>query len=160
MKILVFSDSHGNTSRMIQAIEDHLPSCRLIIHLGDGVRDISYVSDLYPQIPVISLKGNGESLARDVRIIEEGGVKIMCMHGHTFGVKSSIDHAAKSAIVNGADILLFGHTHRAVDTLYRAEDDKEVRVFNPGSVGKGYPPSYGIISIDRQGCFLTSHGHF
>ncbi len=160
MKILVFSDSHGNTSRMIDAIEAHLPSCKLIIHLGDGVRDISYVSDLYPQIPVISLKGNGESFSRDVRIIEEFGVKMMCIHGHTYGVKSCIDRAAMCAIDEGVDILLYGHTHTAADTLFESVDGRRVKIFNPGSVGKGYPPAYGIISFDRLGRFLTSHGYF
>ena len=160
MKILVFSDSHGNTSRMREAIEEHLPSCGMIIHLGDGVRDIEYVSAFYPEIPVVSLKGNGETLFRDVRVFDECGVRFMCMHGHSYGVKYSLDRAIYAAEENCADILLYGHTHTAKDTLVNLESGKSIRVFNPGSVGKGYPCSYGIISIDRRGNILTSHRTF
>ena len=157
MKILVFSDSHGNTSRMKEAVKAHLPSCKLVIHLGDGVRDIDYVSSLFPELPVISLKGNGESFSRDVRIFDEYGVRLMCMHGHTYHVKSGIEYAARAAVEEGADILLYGHTHTAYDTLVRFDDGRSVRVFNPGSIGRGRPASYGIVDIDKRGNILTSH---
>lgn len=157
MKILVFSDSHGNTSRMRDAINAHLPSCKMIIHLGDGVRDIEYVSSLFPEIPTVSLKGNGETFFRDVRVFDECGVRIMCMHGHTYHVKSGIEYAARAAIEEGADILLYGHTHTPHDTLMHLDESQSVRVFNPGSVGRGHPASYGILDIDRRGNILTSH---
>lgn len=156
MKILVFSDSHGNTSRMKSAIEAHLPSCNMIIHLGDGARDIDFVSSFFPEIPVVSIKGNGESIFRDTRMFDEYGVRFFCMHGHTFGVKSSLVHAAKEAADRDATILLYGHTHVPCDTVMYF-DDKCVRVFNPGSIGRGRPATYGIIEIDRRGYILTSH---
>ena len=160
MKILVFSDSHGNTSRMRSAIEDHKNNCKLIIHLGDGVRDIEYVSSFYPEIPVVSLKGNGESLFRDIRIFDELGVRFMCMHGHSYGVKSSLDRAIYAAEEEDANILLYGHTHDPKDTVVNLPSGKSIRIFNPGSVGRGYPPSYGIIELDKRGNILTSHFYF
>ena len=39
MRILVFSDSHGSTWRMRDALLDH-PEADMIIHLGDGERDV------------------------------------------------------------------------------------------------------------------------
>ena len=45
MRILVFSDSHGSTYRMRDAIMNH-PESDMIIHLGDGERDIEAVSDV------------------------------------------------------------------------------------------------------------------
>lgn len=159
MKILVFSDSHGNVSRMKLAVEDHLPSCKMIIHLGDGVRDVSYISSLFPEIPVISVKGNGETFSRDVRIFDEYGVRLMCMHGHSYKVKWGMDAAIYAAEEAGADILLYGHTHKAHDTLVYTSGDRPLRVFNPGSIGLGRPPSYGIIDIDKRGNVLTSHAY-
>ena len=159
MKILVFSDSHGNTSRMKEIISMHGASCKLIIHLGDGVRDISYVSSFFPEIPVISLNGNGESLKRDVRIFDECGVRFMCMHGHSYNVKFGLDRAVYAAMEAEADVLLYGHTHTPHDTSVPRENGKYLKVFNPGSVGRGYPPSYGIIEISR-GQVLTSHGKY
>lgn len=159
MKILVFSDSHGNTSRMISAIADHGRSVSMIIHLGDGVRDVEYVSSLYPEIPLVSIKGNGETFSRDSQTLEIEGLRIMCVHGHTYGVKMDMDRVAMCAIDNNADILLYGHTHRPDDTLFTSPDGRRVRLFNPGSIGKGYPPSYGVINIPRPTSYLTSHAY-
>ena len=162
MKILVFSDSHGNTERMILAIRDHLPACDMVIHLGDLVRDIDYVSGLFPEIPFVSVSGNCDSFARSRRIIELMGLRIMCIHGHTYGVKNDVETAAACAAEENADILLYGHTHATDDrlltvTLPFGKGEKKVRVFNPGSVGKGWPPTYGIINIPGDGQYLTSH---
>ena len=157
VKILVFSDSHGNTSRMKEAIEANLPSCKMIIHLGDGVRDISYVSSFFPELPVISLQGNGETFKKDVRIFDECGVRFICMHGHSYRVKMGLEYAIYAAREAEADILLYGHTHVAHDTVSELEGGKKLRIFNPGSIGRGYPPSYGIIDISRNGTISTSH---
>ena len=157
MKILVFSDSHGNTSRMISAIADHLPRVDLLIHLGDGVRDFEYVKSIYPDIPSVSIKGNGETFSRDRCILDLDSVRIMCIHGHTYGVKEDLDRAAMCAVTEECDLLLYGHTHTPHDRLFTAPDGRCVRQFNPGSVGRGYPPTYGIVSIDKNGAFLTSH---
>ena len=158
MKILVFSDSHGNTDRMRDAIAAHGASVSLIVHLGDGVRDIEYVSSFYPDIPVISVHGNGESAVRDVKLIDEEGVRFMCMHGHTFGVKRDVVLAAEYAAEQGADVLLFGHTHTPEDRTVVLSGDREVRVFNPGSIG-AWHPSYGVICIPRRGVYVTSHAY-
>lgn len=158
MKILVFSDSHGNTERMREAIDAHGKAVSLIIHLGDGKRDIEFVSAVYPEIPVISLNGNGESALRDTRLIEEEGIRFMCMHGHTFGVKRSIDTAAEYAAEQGADILLFGHTHVAEDYIVPLTDGRSVHVFNPGSIGHR-PHSYGVINIPRRSVYVLSHAY-
>lgn len=157
MKILVFSDSHGNSLRIKKAISDHEAGCNLIIHLGDGRADMEYVSQFYPEIPCIMISGNSESRKRDEKIVEIGGIKIICIHGHTFNVKKDINEAQLYAKNAGADILLYGHTHFADDTLSCFDDGRRIRSFNPGSIGKGYPPSYGIIIIPKDGIALTSH---
>jgi len=41
-----------------------------------------------------------------------------------------------------AQILLFGHTHRPL-----VDYDGTLWVMNPGSVGRGNPCTYGIITI-------------
>lgn len=157
MKILIFSDSHGNTSRMLSAVTDHMPRIDLLIHLGDGVRDFEYVTSRYPNIPSVSIKGNAESMSRDRCVLDLDGVRLMCIHGHSYGVKSDIYRAAAAAIEENCDLLLFGHTHTARDTVYTLPDGRSVRIFNPGSVGRGYPPSYGVLNIAKNGTFLTSH---
>ena len=53
MKILVFSDSHGNEDNMVRAVERERPSTLdAIVHLGDGWRDAEALHRLYPRIPL------------------------------------------------------------------------------------------------------------
>ena len=47
---------------------------------------------------------------------------------------------------NNCDIVLYGHTHVAVN---RYEDG--MYILNPGSIGCGYPPSYMLLSVSEKG---------
>ena len=60
-------------------------------------------------------------------------------HGHKYNVKLGYDSIVNMACCAGADILLFGHTHRQVFF-----DVNGLTVMNPGSVDRGY---YGVIEI-------------
>ena len=44
MKLIVISDTHGRPSRILEVLKRH-PSYDALIFLGDGLRDIDYVSD-------------------------------------------------------------------------------------------------------------------
>ena len=56
MKILVLSDSHGNVSNMLQAVERESP--RMILHLGDCWRDGERLRDACPEIEFYQVPGN------------------------------------------------------------------------------------------------------
>ena len=56
MKIAVFSDTHGFSRGMINAVEEYKPD--QIIHLGDGMPDAEKVREMFPQIPVCCVPGN------------------------------------------------------------------------------------------------------
>ena len=149
LKILVFSDSHRYTGGMIQAIEEQQPD--LVVHLGDLQRDAEELALLYPKLSMVTVPGNCDwgSLDQPEVLTEYSGVRILMMHGHTRHVKSGAMSAVCAAREAGADILLFGHTHRpAVDF------DGSLWVMNPGSVGRGTPATYGILTItpDKVDC--------
>ena len=59
MKILVFSDSHGVTELMEDAIDAHMKNggVDLLVHLGDGTRDFETVTSRYPGIKKIAVAG-------------------------------------------------------------------------------------------------------
>ena len=66
MKILVFSDTHGNPGCMLDAVRAHVtagPVAR-IVHLGDGYRDFTLIREKYPDIPMTQVAGNGEDAVR------------------------------------------------------------------------------------------------
>ena len=97
MKILLFSDSHGNEDNMIRAVERERPSTLdAIVHLGDGWRDAEALHRLYPRIPLEQVPGNcdlGRFEERE-RVVFFGDCRVLLCHGHTLGVKSSLLRAS------------------------------------------------------------------
>ena len=79
MKILVFSDSHGNEDNMVRAVERERPSTLdAIVHLGDGWRDAEALHRLYPRIPLEQVPGNCDLGRFDVRISNIPFTKLSC----------------------------------------------------------------------------------
>ena len=105
MKILVFSDSHGNEDNMVRAVERERPSTLdAIVHLGDGWRDAEALHRLYPRIPLEQVPGNcdlGRFEERE-RVVFFGDCRVLLCHGHTLGVKSSLLRASYEARERGS----------------------------------------------------------
>lgn len=149
MKILVLSDSHGTMQYMCDAVEKEHPD--YVIHLGDHARDASELSSFYPRLPIASVCGNCDRGADEpvTQVAVYDGVKIFFCHGHTYGVKSGVLRAVYAAREQGADILLFGHTHIPVCD---ASGECGVLLLNPGACSqRNYygKPSYGIIELGQ-----------
>jgi putative phosphoesterase len=151
MKILVLSDSHGNTQPMLDAVSDEDP--RLILHLGDHSRDCAALLEAYPRIPLRSVRGNCDGRAGepdwDEFVIE--GKRIFMTHGHLYGGKTGRGRVLNAAFLREADILLFGHTH----TPFQATDEG-LLVVNPGSVGMG-KRTYAVLELEHGavGCKIV-----
>lgn len=138
MKILVFSDSHGDVTAMEQALRRERPDH--ILHLGDYVTDAHALRKF--QIPVTQVAGNCDHGASEpLRLTPEfEGVKIFMTHGHLHGVKTLYQRVVYAALEEDAEILLFGHTHRA-ECFF----DRGLWIMNPGACGpRG---SYGVILL-------------
>lgn len=155
MKILVFSDSHGDYRRLKKAADMH-PDADMFIFLGDGLRDAERLFDESKGVTAVAVKGNCDisgvgfsDLYLDEQTLDIEGVRIFCCHGHKYSVKFSLLNLAYRAREKEVDIALFGHTHTPVETV-----NEGIRFFNPGSVREG---SFGIIYIEN-GAVVASHG--
>ena len=144
MKLLVLSDSHGNVDNMARAVE--LTQPRHILHLGDCLRDAQALHERFPDLPMDTVPGNCDwgSFDQPERLLEFEGVRVLMMHGHTRNVKSSPLAAQYAAREWGADVLLFGHTHRPL-----VDNDGALLVLNPGAAGDPLHPTCGILTIDN-----------
>ena len=145
MKIMVFSDTHGQPDKMLTAIVQASPD--MIIHLGDGARDIEKIKKQFPQIPLEAVRGNCD-LSSDLpesSLFSAGGVKIFITHGHIFAVKHTLSTLIDEGRRLNADIVLFGHTHAANNTT-----ESGLYVVNPGSAGNCGCPSCAEIIIDDK----------
>lgn len=152
MKAAVFSDSHGNTALMEEAVRRIRPD--VIIHLGDHERDAMTLRRIFPEIPLYSVCGNCDimpmSPARD--LVPLGPVKAFITHGHLYGVKLGAVHSlVYAAQEQGASIALFGHTHEPFNDQLGG-----VHLVNPGTAGKGYCPTYALIEVfDNGGVYCS-----
>lgn len=144
MKILVFSDSHGELSHMREAIRREKPD--QIFHLGDYDRDAEDLEREFPTIPIAGVRGNCDywSDSPVTRLIRLGGHRFFLCHGHTLGVKTSYMRASYAAMEQKADFLLCGHTH---EPFHGETEDSRLTILNPGSCGFSYP-SYGRILLE------------
>jgi len=142
MKILVFSDSHGNWNNMVRAAEREAP--HMILHLGDGWRDAERLHSLFPEIPFHQVPGNCDFHAGEPaeRLLCIEGKRVLLCHGHTYGVKQSLLTAGFAAEEKDLDLFLFGHTHRPFVDLRG-----KTLFLNPGSIGDYHRPFYGVITL-------------
>ena len=143
IKLLIFSDSHGEVGDMLDITEREKPD--EIIHLGDHLRDAETLSFAFPDIPMARVPGNCDSWTGvpDCLVLEREGVRILLAHGHQWRVKSGPDLAEAAARESGADILLYGHTHAA-----ECRQEGNLWVMNPGTVGGKYArATYGVIEM-------------
>ena len=123
MKVLVLSDSHGNLSNMMRAVEQESP--RMILHLGDCWRDGERLHDRFPELPL-------------------GDKRVLMCHGHTYGVKQSLVAAGLAAEEKDLDLFLFGHTHKPLVDMRG-----KTLFLNPGSIGDYARPTYGIVTLEN-----------
>lgn len=155
MRIIVFSDTHGNFSNAETIVKRNL-GADIFIFLGDGERDLDLLTHLYPEKHFAAVAGNCDMFSSlpEVSTVSFDGVKIIFTHGHNYNVRSSDSGMYNLALREGADIALFGHTH---ERHYRYADG--IHILNPGSAGcprDGKPPSFAIIDVSDKG-ILVNH---
>jgi putative phosphoesterase len=143
MLIGLISDTHG---LIRPAALDHLRGVALILHAGD-VGGGPVLTELRRVAPVRAVCGNVDDpqdpgLETAIDLVVEG-VSIHVSHGHELG---SPTPEALLALYS-ADIVVFGHTHRAL--VHRAGDRL---VVNPGAAGPArfhLKPGIALLTVER-----------
>ena len=157
MKILVFSDSHSTLHFMRQCVEKIKPDG--IIHLGDHYDDGQVIAEENPHVQFHQVPGNCDRYrcpfgAPEVLCYGIDGVRMFITHGHNHHVKQGIGGLLADARKSGAQIVLYGHTHR----FDCHQEDDGLWVLNPGSCGYGGGTA-GLIKTEHgliSACHLVS----
>ncbi len=150
MKILIVSDSHGRCYYLDRAIRRVKP-IDMLIHLGDLEGDEDYIREM-ADCPVELISGNNDFFSRIERekVITIGTYTVFLTHGHRYGVNYGTEMIKEAAVMRGADIVMFGHTHRPLIDL-----SGSVWAVNPGSISQprqeNHLPSFLIMDIDSKG---------
>jgi len=150
LRIGVLSDTHGDFSSLEKAI-DKLKDVDLILHAGDFYKDAEYVKAVTCK-KVIGVLGNCDvnfGLDGDYeKVLEIEGKRFFLTHGHYFYIKSDLGLLIKRAKELCADVVVFGHTHKALNI-----EIDNIIFFNPGSTtlprGENLP-SCGMIEVNKE----------
>jgi len=150
---LILSDTHGNMER-VRRVLSLCGDIDGILFLGDGERDMDTLRQEYPALPFVGVRGNCDFFPRlpVARVCTLAGHTLWLTHGHAYGVKSGTERLEAMAFEVGADAVLFGHTHHAVEQTVEAPDGRRLILFNPGSLG--FPddgrPRFGRLTADEN----------
>ena len=145
MKILIFSDNHGDRDNIERIIKKHEPLDR-IISLGDSEMREFELSNL----EIIGVKGNYpfEPKFPYELSFSFSGVSVYFTHGHHYHVKMGLTKLLQKAYYEKYNIVCFGHTHQVY-----LEEVMDIILVNPGALSfsrSHQNPSYGIIDIDDE----------
>lgn len=150
-RVLVVSDVHGRLPALRWVLKNETADA--MFFLGDGLFDldgaVNLLRDPLPY-PVYRVCGNCDVGFQDPAegLVPIGGVLFFYTHGHRYYVKSGYSELADAARSRGADVALFGHTHRRT-LVYDGIPDMPT-LFNPGSLrDQGI---YGVITIQDGKC--------
>ena len=149
-RILIVSVTHGRLNYFKEMLARTGKPDRLI-HLGDSEGQQDEIARL-AGCPVDIVRGNcdySSDLAQD-KLIEIGKYRVFLTHGHRYQVNFGIQTLKEAALLRGADIAMYGHTHYPENSVYGG-----IIVVNPGSVSQprqlNHKPTYGILTVDDSG---------
>ena len=133
MKIAVISDSHYDASS-IKLVKKYLCDVDVLIHCGDGAEDTKLLEEDFKG-EIYAVRGNCDISNKypKERLLDIIGTKIFVTHGHMYNVKSEYNTIFYKGKESEADIVLFGHSHKAMV----ANQDNMI-LMNPGSVTLPY----------------------
>lgn len=150
-RVLVVADVHGRLPALRWILKNETADA--MFFLGDGLFDLDGATNLLRDplpYPVYRVRGNCDVgfADPDEGLVPIGGVLFFYTHGHHYAVKSGYEQLAQAAQSRGADVALFGHTHRR-SLMYDGIPGIPT-LFNPGSLrDQGV---YGVITIQNGKC--------
>lgn len=155
--LLVVSDSHGDAAALAAAMAwGAEKGVDALAFLGDGNDDLAPAAERTGfGAPIFTVKGNGDGDHRlsQALTIEFSGRRVFLSHGHLMGVQDGLGLLMASAEASGADIALFGHTHRPF-----WEEFRRILVLNPGSIGRPRSeagPSFATIAFPQDQWYIV-----
>ena len=150
MKLLIVSDTHGNTKYLKTLVGRAKSDFNLLIHLGDDSRDADVINKTIIKVPgvyegIYALPGTKRRLIKTF-----DGVKTLITHTVKKHSNDLPNEPGPEELVyqNKVNLVLYGHTH--IPDIKKVED---VLYVNPGhlkeSDNRGHEPSYGIVECNK-----------
>ncbi len=150
MKIMIISDTHRERRNFYKVLEREKP-IDLLVHCGDLQMDELELGSM-AGCRVEAVAGNMDfdaGLPRE-KVFQIGAYKVFLTHGHLYGAHFDDGELRRVGEEEGADIVMFGHTHCPQIKRYG-----DMVILNPGSIA--FPrqadrkPTYAVMTIDEAG---------
>jgi putative phosphoesterase len=156
VRILVVSDSHGNTSNLKEAMHRH-PEVTRVLHCGDGEADVAALATAFPSVSFDAVRGNCDrgGLFPLQRVLRIAGRRIFMTHGHCYGIKYGVGSLLEQGHKDRAEVVLFGHTHHRL-----IERHEGILLVNPGSIAGRFPARTATyVVLDLADGMVTAEGY-
>ena len=141
-KLVVVSDSHGDTARL-ERLLPVINSADRLVFCGDGATDVLWLSGRITA-PIVCVKGNNDFWLKDritdIATFAIGASRALVVHGHRHNVRQSLSLLLEIAMLKDYKLVFFGHTHKYADAVYDG-----IHFINPGALCEG---SYAIVTGD------------
>ena len=150
MRILIVSDTHGN-HRDYDKVLEKVGKIDMLLHLGDTEGGEYYIEST-AGCPCHIVAGNNDFFSElpQEELVQIGDYKVLLTHGHRYYVSMDTRRLKKEGLEKGAQIVIYGHTHRPDIDL-----SEEVIAINPGSLSyprqAGRKKTYILMEIDDSG---------
>lgn len=146
MKILILSDSHGDTESLAKIKLQHENQVEMMIHCGDSELD----AESEEMSGLKAVRGNCDYDGRypKERIEKCGGITFYATHGHLHSVKTTLMNLYYRAKEVEANVVCFGHSH-----ILGVEMIEGILFINPGSIllpRKRIEKTYVLLEIEKD----------
>ena len=147
---MIVSDSHRERRNLYRVLEREKP-IDLLVHCGDIQMDEMEL-EKEAECEIVVVAGNmdfGAGLPRE-KVFQIGAYKVFLTHGHLYGAHFDDGELRRAGEEEGADIVMFGHTHCPQVKRYG-----DMVILNPGSIA--FPrqedgrPTYAVMTVDEAG---------
>lgn len=157
LRLALAGDTHGRISSLEQGLKkatvDHL------LFTGDYYGDAVRIAE-HLQLTYDAVLGNCDHYDKrhgervEEKLLEFCGWRFLLVHGHRYGIKSSLNSLYYRAAETEARIVVFGHTH-----IPMCEDRDGIWLMNPGSPSfpRGLTPKGSYIILDLDQSHMTPH---
>ncbi|MCM1182653.1 MAG: metallophosphoesterase [Roseburia sp.] len=150
MRVLIISDTHRKNENYLKILPK-LGKLDLVIHLGD-IEGSEFTIQEAVECPVEMVAGNNDFFCElpSEKMLRIGKYCVMITHGHRYYIGMGNEMLKREAVAQGADIVMYGHTHRPVIDV-----SGNIIAINPGSLSyprqENHKPSYIIMETDADG---------
>lgn len=150
MKIMIISDTHREKRNLYKALEREKP-IDLLVHCGDlqmEERELGAIAGC--EVKAVGGNMDFDAVLPREKVFQIGAYKVFLTHGHLYGAHFDDGELRRAGEEEGADIVMFGHTHCPLIKRYGG-----MVVLNPGSIA--FPrqadrrATYAVMTIDGEG---------